>query len=143
MGFEADLPGCRLIELTCHDDARGRLYPLDLRNLVGFDASRMFLIKAPEDPFGVRRGGHSNSTPQVLIAASGSVTFDLDAGVQKATVVLDHPGIALLIGAGVLNHMRDFAPGTLLIGLAAVPYAQTNYYPEPQPALFAAQETTR
>jgi WxcM-like, C-terminal len=141
MRLENDLPGCRLIELNCHADARGRLYPLDLRHLAGFDASRMFLITVPEDPLGVCRGGHSNSTRQVLVAASGRVTVDLDAGVQKASVVLDRPDVALVIGAGVLNQMRDFSPGTLLIGLAEVPFSQTQYYSEPQPSLFAARST--
>jgi dTDP-4-dehydrorhamnose 3,5-epimerase-like enzyme len=139
MRLEIDLPGCRLIDLACHADARGSLYPLDLRHLAGFDASRMFLITLPEDSAGICRGGHSNSTPQVLIAVSGRVTVDLDAGVRKATVVLDSPAVALVIGAGVLNQMRDFAPGTRLIGLAEVPYSQTQYFLEPQPSLFAAQ----
>jgi hypothetical protein len=139
---EDQLPGCRLFQLTSHADARGKLYPLDLRSRVGFDASRLFLITVPEDPVSVQRGGHSNSTPEVVIAASGSVTVDLDTGVQKATVVLDRPDVALLIGAGVLIHLRDFAPRTLLIGLAEAPYAETQSFPEPQPSLFSVQMTT-
>lgn len=139
MLIEAELPGCRLLQLASHTDARGKLYPLDLRNHVGFDASRLFLITVPEDPVGVKRGGHSNSTPEVVIAPSGSVTIDLDAGGLRATVVLDRPDLALLIGAGVLVHLRDFAPGTVLIGMAEAPYAETQNFPEPQPSLFSAE----
>jgi hypothetical protein len=142
MPIEDKLPGCRLIRLASHADARGKLYPLDLRRVVGFDASRLFLVTLPEDPVGVQRGGHSNSTPEVLIAASGSVTVDLDTGVEKATFVLDRPDVALLIGAGVLIHLRDFTPRTLLIGLAEAPYDETHSFSEPQPSLFSAQITT-
>lgn len=142
MLIEDKLPGCRFIQLASHADERGKLYPLDLRRVVGFDASRLFLVTLPEDPFGVQRGGHSNSTPEVLIAASGSVTIDLDAGEQKATVVLDRPDAALLIGPGVLIHLRDFAPKTLLVGLAEEPYSETEKFSEPQPSLFPVRMKT-
>lgn len=135
----SDLPGCRQISLPCHSDARGRLYPLDLRGLAGFDASRLFIITVPDDPTGIRRAGHANSTPEVLIVMAGRVTVDLDSGADLVTQVLDRPGIALLVGPGVLIHLREFAPGTVLLGLAETPYAESRQFSAPEPALFAVQ----
>lgn len=109
------LPGCRVITLGCHRDTRGALYPLDLRGVAGFDASRLFVVIPPDTTEGLRRGGHANSTPEPVIAVAGRVVIDIDAGTARATLVLDHPGLALLVGPGVVIHLRDFAPGTALL----------------------------
>jgi hypothetical protein len=46
---------------------------------------------------------------------------------------------AVLVSAGVWLELSDFASGTVVLGFAPVPYAETKHFDAPRPDLIAAR----
>ena len=123
--------GCFLLSLNEFADSRGVLNVME-RGAEGlpFLPERFFVVTGV--PAGEVRGGHANRTVQeVLIAVNGSVTVDVDDGVERASVVLDSPRRALHLPAGVWSAQRDFSSGACLVVLASLPYEPADYLDSP------------
>lgn len=129
--------GCSLVHLTRHADERGLLAVIDESAGLPFRPVRVFLVT--DVPVGIVRGEHAHARLQeVLIASSGSVTIELDDGIQRATVVLDHPTVGLHVPPRVWSVQRDFSPGAVLVVLASHAYDPADYIRDRQSLQSAA-----
>lgn len=109
---------CTLFQLPAFADSRGVLAVVEREFGLPFDAQRCFMVFGV--PEGERRGGHSlEHSHEVMIAASGSVTFDVDDGETCWRVVLDDPTISLYIPTGVWSEQHSFSHDAVLVVLAS------------------------
>lgn len=84
------------------------------------------------------RGGHANSCDELIVAMTGSVLAEIDNGTEQSSVRLDRCDQVLLVRAGVVVRLCDFAPDTLLVVCASAWYAETRHFARPQPQLMLA-----
>ena len=118
-----------------HVDARGELVSFENDDMP-FLIERVFFIKVSDR--NVVRGGHANSCEELIVSLSGSVLVDADNGEERSRIRLDHHSQSLLVRAGVVIHLREFAPGTVLLVCASARYEDTQHFSMPQPQLMAA-----
>ena len=104
------LAGFTLIRLPAHTDSRGTLVVADGPPDLPFDVKRTYLVF--DVPDGEVRGAHGHRThDEVLIAATGSVTVDIDDGHRRAPVQLNEPTLPLHLPPQVVATPRDVSPG--------------------------------
>ena len=131
--------GANLIQLPMYRDDRGSLGVLEWDRDGDFEIRRVFFINVQGGE--VVRAKHASDDIQIIVAAAGGVTVDLDNGDEVASVSLDSNRFGLRIESGVWRRLRDFRPDTTLIVLADEVFANTTQYAEPQPEL--VQRLTR
>ena len=92
---------CTLIKLERHpSDRLGNLSVVESNTTLPFDLKRTFFIY--DVPGGESRGGHAHKEIlEFIVAASGSFSVTLDDGVNRRTVLLNHPYVGLLIQPGI------------------------------------------
>lgn len=119
-------PRFRLIGLDRRADARGELLVAELTQLVPFECRRLFMVH--QVPPGAARGGHAHrACHQLLLAAHGRVTVDVDDGVHQASFVLDDPGQALYLPPLTWGVQRDYSADAALLVLASHAYDPADY----------------
>lgn len=128
--------GVELIASPIHADSRGELVVLEGAAYLPFAIARMFFIRTADRD--AVRGGHANSCDELIVAVTGSVLAEVDNGAAQTNVRLDRFDQALLVRAGVVIRLRDFAPETLLLVCASALYADTRHFGRPQPQLMRA-----
>jgi dTDP-4-dehydrorhamnose 3,5-epimerase-like enzyme len=121
--------GVHLLELQEHGDSRGGLVVLE-DNALPFVPGRIFFMTVPDA--GIVRGEHAGTSEQLIIAASGSVSIDLDNGEEQATIRLAENNKALWVRPGIWLRLREFKPGTVLLVAASRLYADTLHFEQPQ-----------
>jgi len=113
--------GCSLIRLPSFSDHRGVLTVAERHLGLAFDAVRFFMLFGV--PEGERRGGHSLAvSEEVMVAAAGSVTLEVDDGRTCWRVVLDDPTLAVHVPVGVWSEQHSFTEGAVLLVLASAPF---------------------
>ncbi|NEU12620.1 WxcM-like domain-containing protein [Methylobacterium sp. BTF04] len=127
------IEGAQLLAHCLHTDARGDLVAFEEFKNLPFPLERVFFIKvdAPE----VVRGGHANSCDELIVALSGSVLVEVDNGREQSHIRLCTHDQALWVRAGVIIHLREFVPGTLILVCASARYEDTRHYSRAQPHL--------
>jgi len=121
--------GARLASLTLHQDVRGSLVAFD-RDTLPFEPARTFVIF--DVPPGARRAARPAACNEFLWTASGACRVTFSDVAETTAIVLDTPHRGLFIPAGTTITLDDFAPGTLLVVLAAKSFAEADRVRSPR-----------
>ena len=132
------ITGVTLLKQHIHADPRGELVALEQHRNLPFEPKRVFFMSV--DSPGALRGGHANSCDEFIMALSGSVLVEVDNGRECASVRLDRYDRALWVRAGILIHLREFKPKTILLVCAPELYVDTRHFDAPQPLLNMAED---
>ena len=111
---------------TEHGDGRGQLIAVEGERDVPFPIRRVYYMYGVGE--GIRRGYHAHKQlEQILICMHGSCKIFLDTGRERESVLLDSPGVGLYIGRNMWREMYEFSPDAVLVVLASMPYAESDY----------------
>ena len=114
---------CRRLHFPAFDDERGRVVPVEhAQSDLPFAPQRTFVIC--NVPPGQERAAHVTTCDEALVLASGSVDVIAREDSGETRHPLEAPGAALYVPEGAWIALRDFAPGTVVLVLAAKPYGR-------------------
>lgn len=115
---------CKLLKLPKGLDSN--FTRLDNRTSLPFEVKRIYYLYAiPENQ---ERGAHAHKELfQLLLAASGSFTVELDDGKSTKKLFLNQPSQGLLIKPGIWRNLTDFSFGSTALVLASEYYTETDY----------------
>lgn len=118
---------CGIIELDRHHSQRkGDISVVENGKEVSFDVKRIYYLY--DVPGGADRGGHAHKELyQLIIAASGSFTVELDDGKEKKPFTLNRPYQGLLVKPGIWRTLTDFSGGSICVVLASELYDPNDY----------------
>lgn len=118
---------CSVIELDRHHSQRkGDISVVENSITVPFDTKRVYYLY--DVPGGVDRGGHAHKElKQLIVAASGCFTVELDDGSVKRTVTLNRPYQGLYVVPGIWRVLKDFSSGSVCLVLASEKYDPRDY----------------
>ena len=118
---------CSVIELDRHHSQRkGDISVVENSITVPFDTKRVYYLY--DVPGGVDRGGHAHKElKQLIVAASGCFTVELDDGSVKRTVTLNRPYQGLYVVPGIWRVLKDFSSGSVCLVLASEKYDPQDY----------------
>ena len=104
----------------------GNLSFLEAGTDTPFEIKRIYYIY--DVPEGTQRGGHAHKRlRQLLFCPNGRIEILLTDGVQRASVLLDKPNKALLIGPGLWRDMLWHTDGAVLCVAASEHYDEKDY----------------
>ena len=116
----------RLLELPRIASESGFITPVQAGIEIPFDIARVFFLY--DIPAGAHRGGHAHrEVEQVIVAAMGAITVELDDGGERRTVELRQPNVGLYIPSMLWSELVDFASGSIAVVLASLPYEEEEY----------------
>lgn len=118
---------CSIIELDRHHSQRkGDISVVENGITVPFDTKRVYYLY--DVPGGVDRGGHAHKVlQQLIVAASGCFTVELDDGTVKRSVTLNRPYQGLYVVPGIWRVLKDFSSGSVCLVLASEKYDPQDY----------------
>lgn len=117
--------GFGTLKIGQNSDERGSLAYAEWGALP-FEPRRIFWIYDVKD--GQTRGSHAHSQcEEVVFAVKGSFDMFVDNGTEQATYHMDSPSEGIYIGKSVWCELRNFAPGTVCVVVASVPYMRDGY----------------
>lgn len=118
---------CSLIEIDRHHSRRkGDICVVENSETVPFDVNRVYYLY--DVPGGASRGGHAHKNLyQLIVAASGSFTVNLDDGTNQKSFTLNRPYQGLLVKPGIWRTLDDFSSGSVCMVLASEKYAPSDY----------------
>lgn len=118
---------CSILELDRHHSARkGDISVVENGITVPFDTKRVYYLY--DVPGGVDRGGHAHKElRQLIVAASGCFTVELDDGKVKRSFTLNRPYQGLYIVPGIWRVLKDFSSGSVCLVLASEKYDPDDY----------------
>ena len=118
---------CSIIELDRHHSQRkGDICVVENSITVPFDIKRVYYLY--DVPGGVDRGGHAHKElQQLIVAASGCFTVELDDGTVKRSVTLNRPYHGLYVVPGIWRVLKDFSSGSVCLVLASEKYDPQDY----------------
>ena len=104
----------------------GRLTAIEGGRDIPFEIKRVYYIT--DVPCESRRGFHSHrKLHQILLCLNGSVTIQVNNGVEKQDICLSSPHIGLYIGPNVWREMYNFTTNAVLMVLASDFYDESDY----------------
>ena len=116
----------RFIELPQIESEAGFITPVQAGIEIPFDIARVFFLY--DIPAGAHRGGHAHRRlEQMIVAAMGAITVDLDDGRDRRTVELRQPNVGLYVPTMLWSELVDFASGSIAVVLASLPYEEEEY----------------
>lgn len=118
---------CGIIELDRHHSQRkGDISVVENGKEVPFDVKRIYYLY--DVPGGADRGGHAHKALyQLIVAASGAFTVELDDGSNKKAFTLNRPYQGLLVKPGIWRTLTDFSSGSICMVLASEKYDENDY----------------
>lgn len=120
---------CRTMQLPKEHNRAGNLTAMNNLDEVDFEVRRVFYLY--DIPCGEHRGGHAHRRlEQLLVAASGSFSVELDDGKEQRTVFLNSPFQGLYIGPGIWSSLGGFSSGAVCLVLASHEYDEADYIRE-------------
>ena len=121
---------CGIIELDRHHSQRkGDISVVENGKEVPFDVKRIYYLY--DVPGGADRGGHAHKELyQLIVAASGAFTVELDDGTNKKTFTLNRPYQGLFVKPGIWRTLTDFSSGSICMVLASEKYDEKDYIRE-------------
>lgn len=121
---------CSIIELDRHHSQRkGDISVVENGKEVPFNVKRIYYLY--DVPGGADRGGHAHKELyQLIVAASGAFTVELDDGMNKKAVTLNRPYQGLLVKPGIWRTLTDFSSGSICMVLASEKYDEGDYIRE-------------
>lgn len=115
-----------MISLQVSGDKRGSLIALEENKNIPFDVKRIYYIF--DTKTNVSRGFHAHyNLEQVAICLKGSVTFILDDGKERKSVLLNSPSVGLHIRGLIWREMHDFSDDCVLMVVASEHYDEADY----------------
>ena len=121
-------PHVELLEVPCHEDPRELLAPLNF-DALPFAPRRVFVVSGV--PAGTVRGRHAHrSQTQALLCPAGSIEVELKAACRASSVLLDRPGLVLVIHPGVWSAQTFIAADTVEMVLASGSFDPSDYLRE-------------
>lgn len=123
----ASVYDCSIIEFDRHHSQRkGDICVVENGNTVPFDVNRVYYLY--DVPGGATRGGHAHKNLyQLIVAASGCFTVNLDDGTNKKSVTLNRPYQGLLVKPGIWRTLDNFSSGSVCMVLASEKYDPEDY----------------
>ena len=116
---------CKLIHLHNHNCADGILTLSD-KTYVPFDIKRIYYLY--DIPQNSNRGAHAHKNLyQLILAAAGSFTIELDDGNKKKQFNLSRPSQGLIIVPSIWRNLTDFSSNAIALVLASEYYMETDY----------------
>lgn len=95
------------------------------RNGLPFPIGKVVIVRDLQP--GNIRGQHAHHAMQeIVVPLQGGCTVEMDDGKTKEKVILDDPNTALYIPAKVWRTLSDFAPDTMLLLIADLPYEESE-----------------
>lgn len=121
---------CGIIELDRHHSQRkGDISVVENGKEVPFDVKRIYYLY--DVPGGADRGGHAHKELyQLIVAASGAFTVELDDGTNRKSFTLNRPYQGLLVKPGIWRTLTDFSSGSICMVLASEKYDEKDYIRE-------------
>lgn len=118
---------CGIIELARHHSQRkGDISVVENGKEVPFDVKRIYYLY--DVPGEADRGGHAHKELyQLIVAASGAFTVELDDGTNKKAFTLNRPYQGLLVKPGIWRTLTDFSSGAICVVLASEKYDEKDY----------------
>ena len=117
---------CSIIDLSEIHNRAGNITVIENGNNIPFDVKRIYYLY--DIPGGEKRGGHAHyELKQFIIAASGSFDVTLDDGLNRQTVSLNRPNLALHIVPGLWRELNNFSSGSIVMVLASEVYDEKDY----------------
>ena len=118
---------CKIVELDRHHSQRkGDISVVENGKEVPFDVKRIYYLY--DVPGGADRGGHAHKELyQLIVAASGAFTVELDDGKNKKAFTLNRPYQGLLVKPGIWRTLTDFSSGSICMVLASEKYDAQDY----------------
>lgn len=118
--------GARFLELPRIASESGSITPVQAQVEIPFEIARVFFLY--DIPAGAHRGGHAHrEVEQVIVAAMGAITVELDDGRERRAVELRQPNVGLYIPSMLWSELVDFASGSIAVVLASLPYEEEEY----------------
>lgn len=115
-----------MISLQVLGDKRGSLIALEQNKNIPFDIKRIYYIF--DTKTNVSRGFHAHyNLEQVAICLKGSVTFILDDGKERKSVLLNSPSVGLHIRGLIWREMHDFSDDCVLMVVSSEHYDEADY----------------
>lgn len=116
---------CKLIHIHNHNCADGILTLSD-KTYVPFDIKRIYYLY--DIPQNSNRGAHAHKNLyQLILAAAGSFTIELDDGNKKKQFNLSRPSQGLIIVPSIWRNLTDFSSNAIALVLASEYYMETDY----------------
>ena len=117
---------CSIIDISKIQNKAGNITIVENENNIPFSVKRIYYLY--DVPGGESRGGHAHyELEQYIIAASGSFNVILDDGINKKTVTLNRPNLALHIVPGLWRELDNFSSGCISMVLASHLYDEGDY----------------
>ena len=117
---------CSVIDMSKINATTGNITVLENGVNVPFDVKRIYYLY--DVPSGEERGGHAHyELEQYIIAASGSFDVILDDGVNRRSISLNRPNLALHIVPGLWRSLDNFSSGSICMVLASEKYGEKDY----------------
>lgn len=116
----------KLITLPSFTNEKGSLTVLE--NILPFEVKRIYWIYGAD---GQTRGGHRHvKTCQALVAVHGTVEVYMNDGINQENILLDNPGLCLIVDPKDWHTMKFFDYSVLLV-MASLPYHIEDYIDTP------------
>ena len=116
---------CKLIHVRNHNFIDGILTLSD-KTYVPFDIKRIYYLY--DIPQNSNRGAHAHKNLyQLILAAAGSFTIELDDGNKKKQFNLSRPSQGLIIVPSIWRNLTDFSSNAIALVLASEYYMETDY----------------
>ena len=121
---------CSIRELDKHhSDRKGNLTVVENGTMFPFSTKRVYYLY--DVPGGADRGGHAHKELyQLIVAASGAFSVELDDGTEKKAFTLNRPYQGLLVKPGIWRTLTDFSSGSICMVLASEKYDEKDYIRE-------------
>ena len=117
---------CRLVDLDRIEDPAGNLSPLYGGVHVPFPIKRVYYLY--DVPGGSERGGHAHrELQQLIVAASGAFTIELDDGLKRRIVTLNRSYSGLYVPSFIWREVTDFCTGAVCLVFASRTYDELDY----------------
>jgi UDP-2-acetamido-3-amino-2,3-dideoxy-glucuronate N-acetyltransferase len=124
-----EVAGCFVYELPQFEDLRGNLSVVEFQKDVPFEAKRCFWVYGV--PGREVRGEHAHiECHQFLICVAGSVQLMVDNGVERASVSLDRPSLAVHIPPMRWGVQYKYSPDAVMVVFASHLYDPKDYIRE-------------
>lgn len=116
---------CKLIHVRNHNFIDGIL-TLSNKTYIPFDIKRIYYLY--DIPQNSNRGAHAHKNLyQLILAAAGSFTVELDDGISKKRFFLNNASEGLIIVPGIWRNLIDFSPDAIALVFASEYYTETDY----------------
>lgn len=115
---------CVFVDIPTFTDERGAISVMDKE--LPFEVKRVFWLHHIME--GKDRGAHALlDSEEIMIAIHGSFVVDLDDTESKISLLLDDPGMGLIIRPGIWFRAHSYKDDGISLILASEEYAKDKY----------------